>query len=121
RTPARLRPRAPAAPPAGTDLSLLRNEDGRRRFVWHDGKLHQRLVLPPYTDLEVTQVKDTVDPSSPAYNAKAARAKLLTKGKTCGPARDPAQMACSPCHSAWMTSCAGCHLPIQANWKTERH
>ena len=22
---------------------------------------------------------------------------------------------------SWTTSCAGCHLPIQANWKTERH
>jgi hypothetical protein len=118
---ASLRTSGPAAPPGGTDLSLLRNEDGRRRFVWRDGKLHQRLVLPPYRELEVTQVKDSVDPSSPAYNAKSARAKLLTRGTTCERAHDPAEMACSTCHTAWMTSCAGCHLPIQANWKTERH
>ncbi|MDX1562826.1 MAG: hypothetical protein R3305_07850, partial [Gammaproteobacteria bacterium] len=25
------------------------------------------------------------------------------------------------CHTSWITSCAGCHLPIEANWMTERH
>jgi hypothetical protein len=29
-------------------------------------------------------------------------------------------MACYTCHVSWTTSCSGCHLPIQANWKTER-
>ncbi|MCB0310762.1 MAG: hypothetical protein KDD42_05990, partial [Bdellovibrionales bacterium] len=29
------------------------------------------------------------------------------------------QMSCFTCHSSWVTSCAGCHLPIQANWKQE--
>ena len=29
-------------------------------------------------------------------------------------------MTCYTCHLSWTTSCAGCHLPIQANWKTER-
>ena len=31
------------------------------------------------------------------------------------------KMTCYTCHLSWTTSCAGCHLPIQANWKTERH
>ena len=31
------------------------------------------------------------------------------------------KMACYTCHTSWTTSCAGCHLPIEANWKTERH
>jgi hypothetical protein len=26
-------------------------------------------------------------------------------------------MTCFTCHLSWTTSCAGCHLPIQANWK----
>ena len=30
-------------------------------------------------------------------------------------------MACYTCHLSWTTSCAGCHLPIEANRKTERH
>ena len=28
-------------------------------------------------------------------------------------------MSCFACHSSWTTACGGCHLPIQANWKTE--
>ena len=31
------------------------------------------------------------------------------------------KMACFTCHLSWTTSCAGCHLPIEANWKTVRH
>ena len=34
-----LRTSGPAAPPGGTDLSLLRTQDGRRRFEWRGGKL----------------------------------------------------------------------------------
>ena len=30
-------------------------------------------------------------------------------------------MLCYTCHSSWTTSCGGCHLPIQANWRTEKH
>lgn len=31
-------------------------------------------------------------------------------------------MTCFSCHSAWVTSCGGCHLPIEANWKkTSNH
>jgi hypothetical protein len=30
-------------------------------------------------------------------------------------------MACFTCHLSWTTSCGGCHLPIEANWKTKSH
>jgi hypothetical protein len=30
-------------------------------------------------------------------------------------------MECYACHTSWTTSCGGCHLPIEANWKTDRH
>ena len=77
-------------------------------------------------------VKDSVDPAKPTYNAKAARAKLMSAGATpgqWGPKREAGrtaptktnEMECYTCHLSWTTSCAGCHLPIQANWKTERH
>jgi len=36
-------------------------------------------------------------------------------------AHDNDKMLCFTCHLSWTTSCAGCHLPIQANWKTERN
>jgi hypothetical protein len=31
------------------------------------------------------------------------------------------KMLCYSCHTSWTTTCGGCHLPIQANWKTARH
>jgi hypothetical protein len=77
----------------------------------------------------MTLVKDTVNPDHPSYNAKAARAKLMSEGTSMqwGPGVDPSKyahgddkMTCFTCHLSWTTSCAGCHLPIQANWKTAR-
>jgi hypothetical protein len=35
-------------------------------------------------------------------------------------AHDDSGMHCYACHTSWTTSCAGCHLPIEANNKTER-
>jgi len=119
----------PASRPGGTDLSLLRTQDGRRRFEWRHGKLYQRAALDPTKEWEMTLVKDTVNPEHPKYNAKAARAKLMSAGTSMewGPGVDPGKLAhgddkmtCFTCHLSWTTSCAGCHLPIQANWKTER-
>ncbi len=120
----------PASRPGGTELALLRTQDGRKRFEWRDGKLYQRSALDPDREWEMTLVKDTVNPNHPKYNAKAARAKLMASGDSMqwGPGVDPAKyahgndkMTCQSCHTSWTTSCAGCHLPIQANWKTERH
>jgi len=120
----------PAARPGGKDLSILRTQDGRRRFEWREGKLYQRAALDPDKEWEVTLVKDTVNPLSPKYNAKAARAKLMSADpatQTWGPGVDPRNLAhsddkmtCYTCHLSWTTSCAGCHLPIQANWRTAR-
>jgi hypothetical protein len=127
---ATLRTSGPAAPPGGTDLSLLRNMDGRLRFEWRNGKLYQRLTLPPHDELEVSQVKKTITPGESDYNSEAARAKTISSGTSmawgeaaqgCERAHDTSKMACYTCHSSWVTSCGGCHLPIQANWKTERH
>jgi hypothetical protein len=126
-----LRTSGPAASPTGLDLSLLRNPDGRRRFEWRDGELIQRSLLYPDKEWKVTLVKDTVTPGNPRYNAKAARAKLMSRDTatlhfgTDVAAADLAhadeQLECYACHTSWTTSCGGCHLPIEANWKTERH
>jgi hypothetical protein len=121
----------PAAKPGGTDMSLLTTQDGRRRFEWRDGKLYQRAALDPKKEWEISLVKNSVDPNHPKYNSKAARAKLMAAGEQgraglWGPgvgalAHDNEKMTCYTCHLSWTTSCAGCHLPIQANWKTEKH
>ncbi len=124
----------PAAKPGGRDLKLLRTQDGRRRFEWKEGKLYQRSALNPELEWEMSLVKDTVTPGNAKYNEKAARAKLMHSGQegrdgAWGPpsadgktqyAHSNDKMTCYTCHLSWTTSCAGCHLPIQANWKTER-
>ena len=129
----------PAAPPKGNDLTLLRNPDGQRRFEWIDDaggrrKLIQRSIVDPELEWEVSLVKNVVDPASPFFNAKAARAKLMSRaGAETGKFefgsgiaeedrahREP-EMACFTCHLSWTTSCGGCHLPIEANWKSKVH
>ena len=134
-----LRTSGPAAPPEGHNLSLLRNPDGKRRFEWMEGadgrrKLIQRSIVDPNLEWEMSLVKDSVDPATPVFNAKAARAKLVSRyGAETGnfefgtgiaeddrAHRDP-EMACFTCHLSWTTSCGGCHLPIEANWKTKIH
>ena len=125
-----LRTTGPAAPPEGTDLGLLRNPDGRLRFEWVGDKLYQRSMLTPGLEWEVSLVKDSVNPNHPKYNAKSARAKLMGKntatldwGRGIAPedrAHSNDEMQCYSCHTSWTTSCGGCHLPIEANNKTER-
>ena len=115
-----LRTSGPAARPGGMDMSLLRTQDGRRRFEWVGGKLLQRSALDPALEWEMTLTKDTVTPGHPRYNERAARAKL-TRASSGEMAHGNDKMTCFSCHLSWTTSCAGCHLPIQANWKTERN
>ncbi len=126
-----------AAPPPGTDLSIIRNPDGRLRFEWDvdaAGRrvLVQRSASDPKLVWRVKLVKDSVNRAHPDFNAKAARAKLMgtlasTGGKmSFGPgvgerAHKDDNMACFACHTSWTTSCGGCHLPIEANWKTKTH
>lgn len=129
----------PAAPPKGNNLALLRNPDGKRRFEWStdaSGRpmLIQRSLVDPKLEWRVSLVKDSVDPSFSGFNAKAARAKLMSRsGAEDGSfafgtgidksdrAHDDDKMACFTCHLSWSTSCGGCHLPIEANWKTSMH
>ncbi|GGB95424.1 hypothetical protein GCM10011494_12390 [Novosphingobium endophyticum] len=129
----------PAAPPKGNNLALLRNPDGQRRFEWSTDesgrrRLIQRSIVDPQLSWDVSLVKNSVDPAFPTFNAKAARAKLMSKSGaddgsfSFGPGVDfedrahkDGEMACFTCHLSWTTSCGGCHLPIEANWKTSTH
>ncbi|HEY7495810.1 MAG TPA: multiheme c-type cytochrome, partial [Candidatus Tectomicrobia bacterium] len=123
---ATLRTSGAAAPADGHDLTLLRTPWGQRRFTWQGQTLVQRSMLTPGLEWEVAQVLDSITPGTAHYNEKARLAKTLQKdGITWGsvPA-DPARLAhsaerveCYTCHLSWTTSCAGCHLPVQANWK----
>ncbi len=73
-----------AARPQGTNLALLRNSDGRRRFEFQyddNGEitgLIQRSIVDPKLQWQVSLVKRAVTPG-PHFNAKAARAKLMSR------------------------------------------
>lgn len=133
-----LKTSGPAAGLRGTDLTLLRNSDGQRRFEWvqRDSRqvLIQRSIINPKLEWQVKLVKDSVDPSSPDFNAAAARAKLMsitgqgikpfswgTGIETKNLAHKDSEMECFTCHTSWTPSCGGCHLPIESNWKTQAH
>ncbi|MDF1764531.1 MAG: hypothetical protein P1U57_14070, partial [Oleibacter sp.] len=115
----------------GRDLTLLRTPDGRKRFEWRNGSLYQRASLDPNKEWELSLVKDSVTQGNSHYNEKSARAKLMsndTEDLSWGSfvkgeerAHKDSEMECYSCHTSWTTSCGGCHLPIQANQKTDRH
>lgn len=133
----------PAALAGGRDLSLIRNPDGKKRFEWIEGKLIQRSILDPDREWEVSLVKDSVNENHPEFNVKAAKAKMarktdkISKDQKMGDykeilglsdglaqaqlAHEDEELECYSCHTSWTTSCGGCHLPIEANQKTERH
>lgn len=121
----------PAALEGGADLSILRTPDGRRRFEWVNGKLFQRSSLNPELEWQMSLVKDSVTKGHKEYNPKAARAKLMSNNTTtqtwdgkAAPndlAHSNDEMECYACHTSWTTTCGGCHLPIEANSKTERN
>ena len=120
----------PAALGGGVDLTLLRTPDGRRRFEWVDGALYQRSMLDADKEWKVSLVKDTVTPGRAEFNEKAARAKLMGRDVASLKwganvpderlAHGDSSMECYACHTSWTTSCGGCHLPIEANWKNDR-
>ncbi len=121
----------PAALDGGMDLSAIRNPDGKKRFEWIDDDLIQRSVMDPELEWKVSLIKDAVDPKSSHYNPKAAKAKTMSKDTESQKwgeevavddwAHSYDDMECYACHTSWTTSCGGCHLPIEANAKTERH
>ncbi|HEV7238015.1 MAG TPA: hypothetical protein VGQ36_02165 [Thermoanaerobaculia bacterium] len=103
-----LRTSGPAAPPGGTDLRLGATPFGRRRFAWlPTGKLMQRSMVNPGMEWEVVQVKDTLTAGHPNYNERSHAAKAIQSHNT--------TMTCYACHTSWMTSCSGCHLPQEQN------
>ncbi|MDE2085048.1 MAG: hypothetical protein KGI64_09325 [Xanthomonadaceae bacterium] len=126
-----LKTSGPAAGPYGRDLLLIRNPDGKKRFEWINGKLIQRSAVTPGLEWTMTLLKDSANPKSPLYDAKATRAHTVSDDPDAMKwgagvpkaqrAHNEDKMLCYACHTSWTTSCGGCHLPIQANWKTERH
>lgn len=126
----------------GTDLSRSR-VFGKRRFEWNKktGKLIQRSAVDPSLSWEVVQTIDTINPASewaianPDAAAKSRYAKTVFRDASSGQIRwgdspkpgsagttnlahSMEKMECYTCHTSWITSCAGCHLPMLANERT---
>ena len=115
-----LRTSGPAAPPGGNDLRIGTTPFGQRRFAWVNGVLYQRSMVNPNMQWEVIQVKDTVTAGARRYNARSAYAKTI-KNVSGAIAHSDQKMTCYACHTSWMTSCSGCHLPQEQNAKSEVH
>lgn len=130
---ATLKPTGPAGYTSGIrSFADLKTEFGKSRFeVQRDATgrqvFTQRSMLFADKSWRVKQVKDIVDKTSGDYNEKAARAKTLQKdGSTWGNAtasvdslaHTDSKMMCQSCHTSWITSCFGCHLPQKANMRT---
>ncbi len=104
--------------------STQRVPSGKKRFEVRDGgKIYQRSMLYPDVEWLVKQVTDIDEPSNPSFNSKAREAHGA-KSTFC-PGEDahgPEKMECHTCHTAWVTSCFGCHLPQEATVRSEvRH
>jgi hypothetical protein len=113
-----------AAPEGGTNLLDLKVLDGKKRFKWQGDKLIQYSALNPDVQWVVKQTMDTVNPAHPSYNEKSRLAKTMRRdGKTWGDvpadpkllAHQDDRMDCYTCHTSWMATCMGCHLPMKAN------
>jgi hypothetical protein len=108
-----------------SNMLRMRTPFKEARFYWEDGKLYQRSNIDKDRKWEVVQVLDTITPGNDHYSEKSRLAKTMqTDGKTWGTAADAAHLAhpdqkmtCYTCHSAWTTSCFGCHLAMSANQK----
>ncbi len=121
---ASLQTSGPASP--GTDLTGLSTPFGEPRFTSRRGTITQRSMMTEGLSWDVPQVRDVVTPGNPRYSEKARLAKTIQRdGVTWGDANaDPkafahanSAMTCYACHSAWTTSCFGCHLSMKANVK----
>jgi len=111
---------------AGTDLTSLTTPFGEPRFTSRRGRVTQKSMVTEGVEWEVPQVLDTITPGNPRYREASRLAKTIQRdGATWGDAgADPKALAhansnitCYACHSAWTTSCFGCHLSMKANQK----
>jgi hypothetical protein len=112
-----------SAPNGGTDLSKTTTSFGKR-FKWEGDKLYQQSATNKDLKWEVIQTVDTITPGSPHYNEQSRYAKTMRRdAQTWGDvptdpkllAHQDEKMDCYVCHTGFMASCFGCHLPMRAN------
>jgi hypothetical protein len=99
---ASLRTSGPASK-GNVNLKTLDTPFGKPRFEVDCGKVVQRSVVDPERTWIVPQVVDINRGSEAAQKAHESH--------------DNEKVTCYACHSAWTTSCFGCHLSMRANEK----
>jgi hypothetical protein len=108
----------------GTDLTGSATAFGPR-FQKRRGKIFQQSAIDSEVKWEVVQTVDTITPGNEHYNERSRLAKTIrADGSTWGDLSDLKGLAhankkvsCQTCHTSWVTSCFGCHLPMSANRK----
>lgn len=123
--PAPLRTSGVAASEESPALDDMNTPFNERRFRKRGKTVVQRSVVDSSLSWEVSQTAEAHDAASKHYNEKAAIAHLMTRqgvrakdgSDPAGLAHSSARMECQSCHTAWVTNCFGCHLPMEANWK----
>ncbi|MCC6908413.1 MAG: hypothetical protein IT430_10765 [Phycisphaerales bacterium] len=126
-----LRTSGPAAVDGGRDLSRERIFGQPR--IRKRGRIYvQQSATDRNLSWTIPLTKDTIDPDSawakenPEAAARSRRAKTMRRDGSWGDltveegrnlefAHSPDNMECYTCHTSWMTSCFGCHLPMEAN------
>lgn len=129
---AALKTSGPAAPPGGTNLAARTVLNGPQ-FERRGDTIIQRSAVTRGLEWVIPQTVDTINPESawakenPEAAALSRRAKTMRRdGVTWGDlkveegrdlefAHSMDNMECYTCHTSWMTSCFGCHLPMEAN------
>jgi len=123
----------PGPSPDGRELTAMRTPSGKPRFeIRDDGtgrrKVYQNSMVEADLSWEITQVADTIDPTSLDYNPRSALAKTVRfdeagqfawgdRGGDPACAHSTTKISCQACHSSWNPTCYGCHLPQKANVK----
>jgi hypothetical protein len=109
----------------GTDLNSYPTAFGPR-FQKRRGKVYQQSAVDPKLKWEIVQTVDTINPASEHYNERSRLAKTIqSDGTTWGAIPDDqtklahmtTKVSCAACHTSWVTSCFGCHLPLAADRK----
>jgi hypothetical protein len=138
---ANLKPTGPASPERNrnssvqefstgefTKMSRTRNKTpwGQPRFYKKDGEIKQRSMLYEDKEWTVPQVKDSKSEKARLAHflrkggrtADSAPSRLDELAHDTGAHGDKGGMTCYSCHTSWITSCFGCHLPQRANMRT---
>ncbi len=112
----------------GFNLASIRTPYGKRLFEVDKatGDVYQNSMVTKDLRWRVVQTLDSIDPEHKDYKEESRLAKTYTRSGSWGAVPDPkddakalahsnTKMTCYACHTAWVTSCFGCHLPMEAN------